>query len=70
MSKNNNKPNEPAVVVGLFNQLSAEEEKKFRQWARDNYTPLDTIKGIWHPIVQDECALMNRYYLKNKEPSI
>ena len=43
----------------LFRQLSAEEEAQFRQWARDNYTPLDVISGIWHPVVQDECARIN-----------
>ena len=48
--------------MSLFKILSESEELEFRQWARDNYTPLDPIKGIWHPIVQDECTQMNRFY--------
>jgi hypothetical protein len=44
----------------LFKQLSPEDEKQYRQWARDNYKPLDVIDGIWHPAVQDECVKMNR----------
>ena len=45
--------------MGLFRDLSADEEKEFRQWARDNYTPYDEIKGVWHPVVQDECVKIN-----------
>ena len=43
----------------LFKELDEKEEKLFREWARENYTPLDPIKGIWHPVVQDECVKMN-----------
>jgi len=43
----------------LFRELGVEEEKKFRQWARDNYKPLTEIKGVWHPVVQDECVKIN-----------
>lgn len=43
----------------LFRELSSEEEKEFRQWSRSNYKPFDDIRGIWHPIVQDECIKMN-----------
>ena len=44
----------------LFRELNEIEEKEFRNWARENYTPLDIIKGIWPPVVQDECTKMNR----------
>ena len=44
----------------LFKDLSAKEEEKFRQWARENYKPLTEIKGIWHPVVQEECVKMNK----------
>jgi hypothetical protein len=44
----------------LFRDLSEEEEREFRQWARDNYEPLNPILGIWHPVVQDECKKMNQ----------
>ena len=43
----------------MFLALSPEQEQTFRQWARDNYVPFDPIQGIWHPIVQNECALIN-----------
>ena len=45
--------------MGLFRELSEQETKQFRQWARDNYKPLDEIKGIWHPVVQAECVRIN-----------
>jgi len=45
--------------MNLFRDLTPEEEKKFRQWAHDNYEPLSEIKGIWHPVIQKECALIN-----------
>jgi len=44
----------------LFRTLSAEEEVAFRDWARKNYIPGDPLKSVWHPIVQDECKIMNR----------
>ena len=43
----------------IFKHLTAAEEKSYRKWARENYTQLDPISGIWHPSVQDECAKMN-----------
>jgi len=45
--------------MDLFRELTKEEEKSFRKWANDNYIPFDDIKGIWHPIVQEECKNMN-----------
>lgn len=63
------KKHEPSVVLGLFNELSESEEQEFRQWARDNYTPLDPIKGIWHPIVQDECTKINRFFIVKSDTS-
>lgn len=44
----------------LFRELTPEEEKEFRKWARENYQPLTEIKGIWHPVVQDECVKINK----------
>lgn len=46
-------------MATLFRTLTANEEKSFRQWARENYTPFQPISGIWHPVVQDECKRMN-----------
>jgi hypothetical protein len=43
----------------MFLVLSPEQEQSFRDWARHNYVPFDPIKGIWHPIIQQECAAIN-----------
>ena len=43
----------------LFVDLSQEEEQSFRQWARENYTAFTPIDGLWHPVIQDECRLIN-----------
>ena len=45
--------------MGIFRNLTPEEEKEFRQWARDNYRPLESIRGTWHPVIQAECVKMN-----------
>jgi hypothetical protein len=49
-----------AIKGGLFRDLTPEEEQPFRKWARENYKPYDAIKGIWHPVVQDECVKINK----------
>jgi hypothetical protein len=43
----------------MFRELSSEEEKQFRTWARSNYKLGESISGIWHPIVQAECVRIN-----------
>jgi hypothetical protein len=50
-----------------FRQLSTEEEKEFRQWARNNYTPGDDIKSFYHPVVRQECETMNVEELQKLE---
>lgn len=45
----------------LFRDLSPDEELAFRQWARANYQPFAPIQGVWHPVVQDECRLINQH---------
>jgi len=44
----------------LFRELNSEEELQFRAWARENYEPHGTISETWHPIVQDECRIINQ----------
>lgn len=44
----------------LFRELSKEEEKEFRQWAKDNYVPNGKINSVWHPVVRSECEKINR----------
>lgn len=43
----------------MFRTLTTNEEQEFRAWARANYEPLEEIRGIWHPVIQDECAKIN-----------
>ena len=45
--------------MNLFRELNEEEVKEFKQWARDNYKPFTEISSAWHPIVREECELMN-----------
>mgnify|MGYP006276981617 CR=1 FL=1 len=42
-----------------FMKLSPEEQKEFRKWASDNYTPFSPIQGIWHPEIQKQCVAIN-----------
>lgn len=44
----------------MFRELTAQEEEKFRRWARDNYVPHSEINRVWHPVVQDEAVKMNK----------
>ena len=46
----------------LFKELSDDEKASYREWARINYEPLTEIKGIWHPVVQAECAKINELH--------
>ena len=43
----------------FYRQLDEKEEKEFRQWARNNYTPGGPIYSLWHPVVRDECDKIN-----------
>jgi hypothetical protein len=40
--------------------MSADQVQSFKDWARANYAPLQPISGLWHPIVQAECTLINQ----------
>jgi hypothetical protein len=53
----------------LFRDLPEDEQASFRQWARDNYKPMAEISGIWHPVIQDECAKINQEF-SDASPSI
>ena len=46
--------------MNLFRKLSRGEEVEFRQSARENYKPLSTIEGVWHPVYQAECVKINQ----------
>ena len=46
--------------MNLFRtDLSDEGKESLRQWARDNYNPFEVISGVWHPVIQHECAEIN-----------
>lgn len=45
--------------AGRFRTLTPEEEAEFRKWARENYVPHSPVNPLWHPIIQEECMLMN-----------
>lgn len=51
----------------LFHYLTEAEIVKFKKWARDNYKPYENISGVWHPVVQVECAKMNEEFGNNKQ---
>ena len=44
----------------MFEQLTAAEEKVFRKWARDNYTPDLKVNPVWHPVVRDEIEVIRK----------
>lgn len=48
---------EGGMPDGWYRQLSGEEEKEFRVWARKNYS--GDCDSMWHPIVRHECYLMD-----------
>jgi hypothetical protein len=45
--------------ASMFRKLNTQEEKDFRQWARETYEPFSQIEVTWHPVAQDECVKMN-----------
>ena len=45
--------------MALFKKLSDKEISEFRAWARSNYAPFTDINGVWHYVIQNECAKMN-----------
>lgn len=46
-------------TMEMFRDLTLEEQKEFRQWARDNYEIGKAISTVWHPVTQQECHIMN-----------
>ena len=43
----------------MFKELTSEEIKEYKKWARKNYVLAETISETWHPVIQKECATMN-----------
>ena len=46
----------------FFKVLTEDEEAAYRQWARQNYKATEDVNSVWHPVVRDECRLINREY--------
>ena len=45
--------------MNYHKDLNESEVKEFRQWARENFDPIDMVPRItWHPVVRDECNKM------------
>ena len=59
-SSNENYENQNKDIMKLFRDLNAKEVYEFKQWARDNYKPFTEISSVWHPIVREECELINK----------
>jgi hypothetical protein len=46
--------------MNLFRKLGPIETEEHKAWARKHYVPLTDICGVWHPVVQKECAKINQ----------
>ena len=46
--------------MNIWRELNKEEEKDFKKWARENYKIGEQVNEAYHPVVQQECDLMNR----------
>ena len=53
------------AAAGLFRRLLFAEANEVRNWARDNYEVGSPINSTWHPVCQDECAVLNMRELLN-----
>ncbi|MDP1645198.1 MAG: hypothetical protein Q8L71_06800 [Thiobacillus sp.] len=45
--------------MNLWKSLNPEEEKKFREAAREKYEPFTDLCPLWHPVYIDECVKIN-----------
>ena len=43
----------------LYRTLSPEEEARFRLWADKHHKPRDPINEAWHPVVKDQCKVID-----------
>jgi hypothetical protein len=49
------------LLDSFFRRLTEKEEIEFRQWVHDNYQTLKRAElGLYHPIVRDEIAKLDR----------
>lgn len=45
---------------GFWMKLDLNQEKPFRQWARDNFDRRKPVDPAWHPVVRDEWEMLLR----------
>ena len=59
--------NELFRVAEYFQEPTPEDEKDYRQFARDVFKPQSKLDPTWHPTIINECIIIiNEYY--NEEP--
>ena len=46
----------------LYRDLSEEETADFKAYARENYQAGSLINDVWHPVIKEECELINREF--------
>ena len=44
----------------LFRTLNPSEEKKFKAYAHDEWSPNTATSEVWHPVVRDEWSRMDK----------
>lgn len=54
----------------MFKQLTPEEEREYRQWARDHFDPHQDSSPVWHPVVVNEWYVLMATYWANREEAL
>ena len=48
---------------GFFPAITADDEKDYRQWARENYQPEQMINPTWYPVTVTECVKIIKEFI-------
>lgn len=51
----------------LFSELSKDDEKDYRNWAREHFNPDMPMEIFWHPTTIDECCKIVKEFNKEFE---
>ena len=43
----------------MFKDLDDEQETEYRLWAREHHDVGDAVSTLWHPVIRDECQLID-----------
>lgn len=49
----------PYEASGIFRGLGPAEVADFRAWAREHHAPGDPVNALWHPVIRDECRIID-----------